>query len=226
MRILSVVHSSHAATTEIFRPAGHDLEEWAFAAKGTPPQDFDAYLVFGGSMHADQDALHPWLGTESRWLSELVESGAPVLGICLGAQLLARALGGRAYPLPGGPEIGWQEVERIGDDQVFDVLPRRFEAFEWHHYTYDLPEGAVELMRNERCNQAYRVGDACWAVQFHPEVTYEQVLGWIADKDDPAADPDALRAETAAKIGRWNELGRGLCDAFLAAAERTLERAA
>ena len=202
------------------------LEEWSFSGGGIPPASYDAYMVFGGAMHPDQDLEHPWLVSEVDWLRELVESGAPVLGVCLGAQLIARALGAWSGPLAGGPEIGWHEVERCAEDPVLDALPRQFEAFEWHHYTYDMPAGAVELARNARCNQAYRVGDACWAVQFHPEVTHAQVLGWIDDPEDPPADPDALRAETAAKIGRWNELGLALRDAFVAAAERVLARAA
>lgn len=225
MRILSVVHSEHARTS-LFRPVGHELAEWSFAARGTPPDDWDAYMVFGGSMHADQDERHPWLADETAWLERLVDRGTPVLGVCLGAQLLARASGSWIGPLEGGPEIGWYEVERCGGgDPVLDVLPRRFDAFEWHHYTYGVPDGAVELARSERATQAFRLGDACWAVQFHPEVTHEQVLEWIADKDDPPGDPEALRAETAAKIGRWNELGHALCDAFVGAAERTLTRA-
>lgn len=225
MRILSVVHSAHART-ELFRRPGHELTEWHFAGKGVPTAGYDAYMVFGGSMHADQDHLHAWLPAEVDWLRGLVESGAPVLGVCLGAQLIARAFGGAARPLQGGPEIGWHDVERLADDPVLGVLPQRFEAFEWHHYTYDLPQGAVELARNARCNQAYRLGDACWAVQFHPEVTHAQVLGWIDDKEDPPVDPDALTAETAEKIGHWNELGLALCDAFVDVAERILARAA
>lgn len=225
MRILSVVHSPEART-ELFSRPGHTLDEWSFSAGGAPPASYDVYMVFGGAMHPDQELEHPWLVSEVDWLGELVESGAPVLGVCLGAQLIARALGAWSGPLAGGPEIGWHEVERSADDPVLGVLPQRFEAFEWHHYTYDVPPGAVELARNERCNQAYRLGDACWAVQFHPEVTHAQVLGWIDDPDDPADDPDALRAETAAKIGRWNELGVALCDAFVSAAERVLARAA
>jgi GMP synthase-like glutamine amidotransferase len=249
VRFLSVVHSEHAGTS-LFRPAGHDLEEWSFAARGTPPGDgWDAYMIFGGSMHADQDTLHPWLAEETAWLQGLLERGAPVLGVCLGAQMLARAAGAPVGTLEGGPEIGWYEVERrVGSDPVLDALPQRFEAFEWHHYTYGVPEGAVELARSERATQAFRLGDACWAVQFHPEVTHEQVLGWIDEEavnaagkaadvrpddrpafdgpgDDPPADADALRAETAAKIDRWNELGLALCDAFVGAAERTLARA-
>lgn len=224
MRILSVVHSPQAATTEIFRPDGHEVAEWYFPDAGTPPDEYDAYLVFGGVMHADQEDVHPWLLPELDWLRGLVDRDVPTLGVCLGAQLLARAAGGRAVALPHGPEIGWHEVERVADDPVLGVFPRRFEAFEWHHYTYELPPDAVELARNDRCNQAFRLGDACWAVQFHPEVTRDQVYGWIADKDDPPTDPEALRAETDAKIGRWNELGRALCNAFVNACRLTPSR--
>jgi GMP synthase (glutamine-hydrolysing) len=226
LKILSVVHSAQAATTEIFRPAGHEVKEWRFADGGTPPDDYDAYFVFGGSMHADQDHAHAWLAPEVDWLRGLIDRGVPTLGICLGAQLLSRAAGGRVWATESGPEIGWYDVERLGDDPVLGVLPERFEAFEWHYYTYDVPPGAVELARNENCTQAFRLGEACWAVQFHPEVTHDQVLGWIEDKDDPPPDGDSLRVETAAKIATWNELGRKLCTAFVAAAERTLARAA
>jgi GMP synthase-like glutamine amidotransferase len=219
VRILSVVHSANAKT-ELFRHARHHIDEWQFGSSGKPPASYDAYMVFGGSMHADQDHLHPWLADEVEWLQGLIERGTPVLGVCLGAQLLARAAGARVGALPDGPEIGWYDVERLADDPVLDVLPRRFEAFEWHHYTYAVPDGAVETARSERATQAFRLGDACWAVQFHPEVTHAQVQSWIADPEDPAPDPDGLREETAAKIARWNELGLALCDAFVAAAER------
>ena len=226
MRILSVVHSPQAKT-ELFRSAGHDIDEWVFSAHGAPPHEtYDAFMVFGGAMHADQDDAHPWLAAEVEWLRGIVDSGAPVLGVCLGAQLLARAAGGRVWATESGPEIGWYDVERCADDPVLGALPHRFEAFEWHYYTYEVPAGAVELARNDNCTQAFRLGGACWAVQFHPEVTHEQVLGWIDDPEDPAPDPEALRAETAEKIGRWNELGLDLCAAFVAAAERALARAA
>jgi GMP synthase (glutamine-hydrolysing) len=234
MQVLSVIHGDEART-ELFAPvveeAGHRLDEWSFAW-GTPPprplETYDAVLVFGGAMHADHDEHHPWLGKETRWLQELLAHGTPTLGICLGAQLLARAAGAWVGPL-AEPEIGWCGVELTdagGEDPVVGALPRTFEALQWHHYTYSVPTGAVELARSPACTQAFRLGEACWGVQFHPEVTQTQLDGWIVDGSDPPPDPDRLRAETAEKIARWNELGRTLCGSFLEAAERALARAA
>jgi GMP synthase-like glutamine amidotransferase len=229
MRIVSVVHGSEART-ELFAPAiaaaGHELEEWSFPDRGAPPAGYDAALVFGGAMHADQERAHPWILEELRWLERLLADGTPTLGICLGAQLLSRAAGSWVAPLEGGPEIGFVPVRRVAGDPVLDALPPRFDAFQWHHYTYGVPDGAVELFRSDRCTQGFRLGDACWAVQFHPEVTAAQLEVWIEDPDDPPADPAALRASIAAGIDRWNELGIALCDAFLDAAEQTLARAA
>jgi GMP synthase (glutamine-hydrolysing) len=179
-------------------------------------------------MHADQDAWHPWLRDEMLWLQQLLARRTPLLGICLGVQLLARAAGSWVGPLPE-PEIGWCRVQLTDagvDDPVAGVLPQRFEALQWHYYTYGVPTGAVELARSDACTQAFRIGDACWGVQFHPEVTTAQLEGWIADSSDPPPDPGALRAAIRVKIDRWNELGRALCGAFLEAAERVLARAA
>ncbi len=233
MHVLSVIHGNDART-ELFAPAvtelGHELDEWSFAWHEPPPRPLDAYdavLVFGGAMHADHDDRHPWLREETLWLEQLLVRRVPTLGVCLGAQLLARAAGSWVGPLEE-PEIGWYEVELTDEgaaDPVVGSLPRRFEAFQWHHYTYGTPPGAVELARSASCTQGFRLGETCWGVQFHPEVTESQVQGWIDDPLDPAPDPERLRAETAAKIGSWNALGRRLCGAFLEAAQRLLVRA-
>lgn len=231
MHLLSVIHGTDARA-ETFAPAvagaGHSLDEWSFGW-GTPPprplDGYDALLVFGGAMHADQDEHHPWLAAEATWLREVVERGTPLLGVCLGAQLIARAAGGWVRRMPDGPEIGWCPVELTEagrTDPVLGSLPPLFEALQWHHYTYGLPRGAVELARSPACTQAFRLGDACWGVQFHPEVTAVQLDGWLSDPEDPAPDPARIRAETARKIDRWTELGLALCAAFLAAAERHL----
>ena len=223
MRILSVVHGPEARA-ELFEPvavrAGHALDEWSFSWGRRPPrplESYDAYMVFGGAMHPDQEAQHTWLPEEIVWLEQLLADRRPVLGVCLGVQLLARAAGAQVRRLDE-PEIGWIDIELNdagADDPVLGSLPRSFPGLVWHHYTYEVPEGAVELARTDRTTQAFRLGDACWGVQFHPEVTGVQLEHWIADFEDPPPDPDGLRAETPHKIGPWNELGRTLCSAFL-----------
>jgi GMP synthase-like glutamine amidotransferase len=225
VNVLSIVHPGDAGS-ELFGPLvaglGHRFEERSFV-EGTPQLDgFDAVLVFGGPMHVDQDEEHPWLRDEAAWLDELAAGATPTLGICLGSQLLAQAAGARVGPLPE-PEIGWSEVELTtagSADPVLSALPSRFVALEWHHYGHELPDGAVALAHSPAALQGFRLGEACWGVQFHPEVTEPQLERWIAAKSDLPADPAELRAETRERIGGWNELGRRLCRSFLAAAER------
>jgi GMP synthase-like glutamine amidotransferase len=223
MDVLSIVHGEDART-ELFAPviaaAGHRLHEWTFATGGLPPHA-EAVLVFGGAIHPDQDDQHVWLKNELVWLESLIESEVPTLGICLGAQLLARAAGSWVGPLET-PEVGWTEVELTDaglSDPVFSALPPRFEALQWHYYHHGLPEGATQLARNDACLQGFRIGEACWGVQFHPEVTEPQLGGWIAEDGEPFGR-ERLYAETRAHIGPWNDLGRRLCNSFLAAAER------
>jgi GMP synthase-like glutamine amidotransferase len=233
VNVLSVVHPGDAGS-ELFAPfvveLGHRFEEWSFA-DGAPPQPLEAYdavLVFGGSMHVDQEDRHPWLRDESGWLRGLLEQPVPTLGICLGSQLLAQAAGAQVGPLDS-PEIGWSEVEltEAGQaDPVLSVLPPRFEALQWHHYGHDLPEGAAALAHSSASLQGFRLDELCWGVQFHPEVTEPQLERWITDKSDLPADPELLRVETRERIGGWNELGRRLCRSFLTAAERLGARAA
>lgn len=220
MNVLALVHGEDVRSgvfADAVREAGHRLEERSFLA-GRPPLDgADAVVVLGGAMHPDQDDEHPWLPEEAQVLRELLERDTPILGVCLGAQMLARAAGGAVFPA-SEPEVGWHEVEVLEPgDPLLGPLPRRFDAFEWHAYTFEPPPGALELARSARATQGFRLGRA-WAVQFHPEVTADQVEAWIAKKEPP--DADALRRETAPRIAAWNELGRALCRRFLAEAER------
>jgi GMP synthase (glutamine-hydrolysing) len=231
MKVLAVIHGTNARAgvfEEAVTEAGHALEEWSLAW-GTPPprpiDDYGAVLIFGGSMHADQDRRHPWLREENLFIQRLLDCHVPVLGVCLGIQLIAKAGGAALYPLPDGAEIGWVPVEltdKAASDPVLSRLPSSFDAFGWHYYTYDLPACAEELARSARCNQAFRLGDAAWGIQFHAEVTLETVRGWLADKEDFPLDLDreTLAAETEERIAGWNDLGRELCGAFVEVAER------
>jgi GMP synthase-like glutamine amidotransferase len=224
--ILSIVHGEDTGP-ELFAPlvteAGHRLDEWRFESGTPPPLDgYGAVIVFGGSMHPDQDGFHPWLRIEVEWLRELIERRVPTLGICLGSELVAQAAGVRVARL-AEPEIGWTEVELTAAgaaDPVLSALPSRFIALQWHSYGHGLPDGAVVLAENAASLQGFRLGETCWGVQFHPEVTEPQLDRWIADESDPPPDPERLRAETRERIGAWNELGRRLCRSFLAAAQR------
>jgi GMP synthase (glutamine-hydrolysing) len=114
-------------------------------------------------------------------------------------------------------------------DPVFAGLPARFAAFQWHLYSFDLPDGAAPLARNERCLQAFRAGPAAWAIQFHAEVTHESVLYWLHSYDpeeDGSVDVEGLTAETEERIAGWNAFGRELCARFLRFAEATPTRGA
>ena len=222
MNVLAILHGDNVPAGtfgDVVVEHGHRLETWNPAVSATPPavDAHDAVIAFGGAMHVDQERDHPWLREEEEYVRALLVRRVPVLGVCLGAQLVARAAGAEVGPARE-PEIGWCDVERTGDDPVLGVLPARFPAFQWHYYAFDVPDGALELARSTVCPQAFRLGAAAWAVQFHPEVTREIVASWIAESDGDA--PPSLQEETDARIDEWVRLGRDLCDAFLDAAAR------
>lgn len=228
MQVLAVVHGDEVRSGVFADPiaaGGHELEEWSIARRAAPSRALEAYdaaIVFGGSMHADEEETHPWLRGEKELLRRFLDVGTPVLGVCLGGQLVAHAAGawvGRARE----PEIGWHEVEltpAAASDPVFARLPRRFQALQWHYYAFEVPRGGVELARSPVCSQAFRLGELAWGVQFHPEVTLAMVEQWLDEPEEVDFDREALRRETHERIEEWNRLGRELCAGFLAAVER------
>jgi len=228
MRILSVTHGPTVpggVFDEVVEADGHELERWSVPLGGAPrpPGSYDAVMVFGGSMHPDQDEHFGWLEREADFLRAVLEEQVPAIGVCLGAQLLARAAGAWVGPARA-PEIGWFEVELTPDgraDPVLGVLPPRTEAFQWHRYTFGIPDGGTELARSDVCTQAFRLGRHAWGLQFHAEVTWPMLEAWAADDSDDLPVPvDDFLAETANRIGAWNEQGRQLCAAFLGIASR------
>lgn len=228
-RALAIVHQPDAGPgvfSDETLARGWMLDEWAIAQGGGPPADplsYDAVLTFGGAMHADQEAAHPWLRTQKDLLARLLDAEVPTMGVCLGSQLLAEAAGARAERAPE-PEIGWYEIEvtqHAASDPVIGPLAPHFEAFQWHSYRSPLPLGAVELARSPVALQAYRIGDSAWGIQFHAEVAEVDAVSWAVNYavDEDAVlmgiDPDVLSAEILERIGEWNQLGRGICGRFL-----------
>jgi GMP synthase (glutamine-hydrolysing) len=107
-------------------------------------------------------------------------------------------------------------TEDAASDPIFSRLPERFHAFQWHYYTYGVPAGAVELARSEACTQAFRLGRSVWGVQFHPEVTREQIQSWLeTDGFNEGVDVERVAAESDERIDEWTRLGTELCGAFL-----------
>lgn len=211
---------------EAIRERGGTLEEWLLPESAEPPGDplgYDAVFVLGGSMNVDEGERHEWIGAERGLIGRLLERRVPLIGLCLGGQMVAAAAG--AVPRRASrPEIGWHDVEvtEAGRaDPVIGPLAPRFEAFQWHSYEFPLPPGAVALARSEVCLQAARIGEVAWAIQFHPEVTDDDALRWTEDfETDPDAvrigvDPTALALEIEAKIGAFSLLGRELCGRWL-----------
>lgn len=136
-------------------------------------------VVMGGPMNVDEVERFPGLAAEREWLAAAVERGMPVLGVCLGAQLLARALGAKVRP--GEAEIGFAPVEIADrDDPLLGALAPRAEVLHWHGDVFGLPDGAQHLASSQRTAcQAFRVGNA-WGVLFHPEADLALVEAWLA----------------------------------------------
>jgi GMP synthase-like glutamine amidotransferase len=227
VRVLSVTHGPSVpggVFDEAVTDGGHVLERWQVPDGGSPgaAADFDAVLVFGGSQHPDQDDSFAWLRHEESFLQDVLAAGVPVLGVCLGAQMLARAAGASVGPA-SEPEIGWHEISLTppgAADPVLGVLPGRATVFQWHHYTFALPPGATALAESDVCLQAYGLRESpAWGIQFHAEVTTEMLSTWIEeDPEDLPMPPETLRAESETRIPRSNAHGRALAEAFLRAA--------
>ena len=183
-------------------------------------------------MHVDQDGEHRWLTPEKAFLRDQLAGGVPILGVCLGSQLLAEAAGAQPERMAEA-EIGWYEIEITeagAKDPVIGPLAPSVELFEWHHYAAPLPPGGVELARTPACVQAFRIeGKPAWGLQFHAEVTKENLFGWLdgwenAEAAQTSFDPDAIRAASELRIEEQNEVGRRLAARFLAEAARAPPR--
>ncbi len=135
--------------------------------------EVDFVIALGGPMSINDETELPWLVEEKRFIAEAIFSGKAVLGICLGAQLIANALGARVYP-NSHKEIGWFDIARTSDRKECFQFPEATTVFHWHGETFDLPRGAIKLASSVACeNQAFQIGANVIGLQFHLETTPE-----------------------------------------------------
>ena len=227
-----VAHEILGTLDPLLRSYGFRNRYYNFGRTPHAQPTLDGYhglIVLGGPMNVDQTDAHPHLETEVRAIRDAVERDLPVLGICLGAQLLAKALGAAVQPNPE-KEIGWYDVA-VTDEGARDPLLAHFEEseklFQWHGDTFDIPHGAVRLASSASCaNQAFRYGERAYGLQFHMEVdpplverwlgvpVHQQEIAELAELNGQAC-PDRIRSETAQHAGRLRELSDAAFTRFI-----------
>ena len=187
---------------------------------------YDGLIVLGGPMCVDQADSHPHLLTEIDVISEAMHQHKPVLGICLGAQLIARALGAHVHKNPV-KEIGWYDVTPTAEgarDPLFGRFDGTEKIFQWHGDTFDIPHGAVHLASSPQCaNQAFRYGDRTYGLQFHLEVDEALIQRWLKTPVHVRElhgmgdryTSDNILADTANYMQRSTELGQRLFGEYI-----------
>ena len=157
--------------------AGYEMSCTRFFESGVlPPVDsFDLLVIMGGPMSVNDEQAYPWLVNEKLFIQSVVEAGIPTLGVCLGAQLIASALGGDVFPNTV-KEIGWWPIEAVDEASSSEPstfrFPRDIDVFHWHGETFSLPDGAIRTAQSRGCqNQAFQFGGHVIGLQFHLETT-------------------------------------------------------
>jgi GMP synthase (glutamine-hydrolysing) len=216
-KILAIVHQKHSRTRRVgrlLRQMGYELDIRRPCLGRTLPETLDAHagtVVFGGPMSAYEEDKYDFIKRELDWIPMAVESGKPYLGICLGAQMLAHALGAKVETHPEGLfEVGYFPFYRTeAGAEVFDLPVMH--AYQWHKDGFHVPASAVLLARGD-CfeNQAFRYGRNAFAVQFHPELTpktMEKWSGFAHKRNLPGAQPldqlIATRDQHEPSVRRW-----------------------
>lgn len=224
-----VPHEILGTLDHLLRDAGFRIRYVNFGRRHDATPDVSRYhglVVLGGPMNCDQTAHYPHLGFEVDAIRKAIDKGLPVLGICLGAQLIARALDADVNR-NGVKEIGWYDVTPTADggkDPLFSHFAGTEKIFQWHGDRFEIPRGAVHLAASAACaNQAFRYGENVYALQFHLEVDEALISRWLhtpvmAQEIEclgPGFHPQRIMADTRRHIGRSLKLGRSLFGHYL-----------
>jgi len=185
---------------------------------------YNGLVVLGGPMNVDDLEGYPHLATEVELIQQAIEQGIPVLGICLGAQLIAKALGARVHA-NGGREIGWYDVSWTSaakDDPLFRDFGEVDKIFQWHGDVFELPAGAVHLATSQRCpHQAFRYGTNVYGLQFHLEVDERLIERWLSvpahcvELNESHIEPAIIRHETTQYLSRAHAMSEQVFSRFI-----------
>lgn len=222
-----VARETLGALESVLRQAGltwRYLELFTGLPDGLDLAEASGLIVLGGPMNVDETDRYPFLAAEVQWIRQAVERSIPMLGICLGSQLLAKAFGARVYP-NAVKEIGWYEVEltpAAAGDPLFAGCPPRPTVFQWHGDTFDLPAGSVLLATGPLCrHQAFRIGSSAYGLQFHIEMTAELIDTWLDHPENdaelaalPYIDPQHIRQQTPTMLPRLQAVGSAVLRRF------------
>ena len=179
---------------------GHQLHYTRFYEGDVLPDasDVDLLIIMGGPMDVFDYHVHPWMGDEIEWVKEYISLEKPVLGICLGAQIIANALGEEVFPGPNR-EIGWHNLQffpSLGDFKICKDLPATRKVFHWHGDTFNIPEGATRIAASQAFpNQGFIYKNKVVALQFHLEVTPESVRELVENCRDELVDGPHIQTE-------------------------------
>ncbi|MBE9064224.1 type 1 glutamine amidotransferase [cf. Phormidesmis sp. LEGE 11477] len=204
---------------------GATLSVWLTEKEPAPPTgNYDGLVVLGGAMNAHEDEKFPHLRAAVGLIQKFRRENKPIMGICLGAQLIARAFGSQVYT-HRVPELGFCPVSVVESEHVdrwLKELPTELCLMQWHFDTFDLPPEATLLMTNKVCKyQAYRIGENIYGFQFHFEVTPEIVISWLSMKNDwieahyPQLDSQ-IKAQVEAYGQRSAQFAHRVADNWLA----------